>query len=71
MKSFSFLKMFLYVFVVLLLAERNVNAASIPLFALPEVQFSDLSVREELAVSSVANALTTGTPSLLLLIVYF
>mmetsp|Transcript_1659 Transcript_1659/g.2921 ORF Transcript_1659/g.2921 Transcript_1659/m.2921 type:complete len:790 (+) Transcript_1659:117-2486(+) len=34
-------------------------ATSIPLFSLPAVDYADLTVQDELAISSVANALTT------------
>mgnify|MGYP005998548431 CR=1 FL=1 len=44
---------------------KIVTAADVPLFSLPEVDFSDLTVQDELAVSSVANALTTGTMTML------
>ena len=36
------------------------SAASIPLFPLPAVDFADLTVQDERALSLVANALTTG-----------
>lgn len=41
-------------------SEASEVKSQVPLFPLPAVDFSDLSVLDELAVSTVANALTTG-----------
>jgi hypothetical protein len=42
------------------LSQASAASNDTPLFPLPAVDFSDLSVLDELAVSTVANALTTG-----------